>query len=520
MDINTASSDELDGVDPKVYQRRMWILATMCLSLLMISTAISSVNVAIPTISRSELRPTATQVVWIVDAYALAFAALLLPAGAIGDRFGRKGTMLAGLVVFASASVACAYMSSTTALIAFRAVMGAGAALIMPSTLSLLQSSFPRRERAKAFAVWAAVAGAAGGVGPLLGGLLVEHFWYGAVFFASVPFAAIAFVAAAVLAPSARETVTHRFDLGGAALSITGLAALLVAIIEGPERGWGDPVVAGGIALAALLLIVFVRYERRRAEPMLDMVFFRDRRFATATVGVLLTFYVIFGMIFLLVQYLQNVKGYSPLEAGARGLPFPVTIAVVAPRAPRVTARIGAKRGVAGGMATLGVGVFLLSLMGVGTSYAWIVVTLVVAGLGTGITMAPLTSTIMQSVPAHKAGVGSAMNDTTREVGAAIGIAASGSIMNSIYRSHAAASIATLPAEWRTTARLNAARALAVVDSGQERLGAAAAADLRHQLRQSFVDGAHLALRVCAVVMVVAASITYRFLPDRSGHHD
>lgn len=518
--MNTDTSDELDGVDPKVYHRRWWILATMCLSLLMISTAISSVNVAIPTISRSELRPTATQVVWIVDAYALAFAALLLPAGAIGDRFGRKGAMLTGLVVFASAAVACAYMTSTAALIGFRAVMGTGAALIMPSTLSLLQSSFPRRERAKAFAIWAAVAGAAGGVGPLLGGLLVEHFWYGSVFFVSVPFAAVAFAAAAVLAPSARDTVTHRFDLGGAALSIVGLAALLTAIIEGPERGWGDPVVVGGIVAAAVFLLTFVQFERRHREPMLDMGFFRDRRFATAAFGVLLTFFVIFGMIFLLVQYLQNVKGYSPLEAGARGLPFPVTIAVVAPRAPRVTARIGAKRGVAGGMAILALGTLMLSLMGVGTAYAWIVLTLAVAGLGTGLTMAPLTSTIMQSVPAHKAGVGSAVNDTTREVGAAIGIATTGSIMNAIYRTNAATSIAALPEEWRATARLNAARALAVVATGEERLGADVAAGLRRQLRESFVDGAHVALRVCTAVMLVAAAVTYRFLPDRSGHHE
>ena len=291
MDANTPSSEELDGVDPKVYHRRWLILATMCLSLLMISVAISSVNVAIPTISRSELRPTATQVVWIVDAYALAFAALLLPAGAIGDRFGRKGTMLAGLVVFAAASVGCAYMTSTTALIAARAVMGAGAALIMPSTLSLLQSSFPRRERARAFAVWAAVAGAAGGVGPLTGGLLVEHFWYGSVFFASVPFAAVALVAAAVLAPSARDSVRHRFDLGGAALSIVGLAALLTAIIEGPERGWGDPVVVGAAALAAVVLLAFVQFERRRHEPMLDMAFFRDPRFAVGAFGILLEFF-------------------------------------------------------------------------------------------------------------------------------------------------------------------------------------------------------------------------------------
>ena len=206
--------EDLDGIDPKVYERRWAILATMCLSLVLIVATVSSVNVAIPALSQSTLKPSDTQILWIIDAYALVFGALLLPAGAIGDRFGRKGALLTGLVIFATASAVCAFMKDANALIACRAVMGIGAALIMPSTLSLLQSCFPRRERTKAIAMWAGFAGAGGAIGPIMGGLLVGRFWYGSVFFVAAPIALVAFVASAVLAPSSREAVAHRLDLG------------------------------------------------------------------------------------------------------------------------------------------------------------------------------------------------------------------------------------------------------------------------------------------------------------------
>ena len=518
MDANTPSSEELDGVDPKVYHRRWLILATMCLSLLMISVAISSVNVAIPTISRSELRPTATQVVWIVDAYALAFAALLLPAGAIGDRFGRKGTMLSGLVVFAVASVGCAYMTSTTALIAARAVMGAGAALIMPSTLSLLQSCFPRRERAKAIAMWAGFAGAGGAIGPVMGGLLEANFWYGSVFLVAAPIAAIAFVASAILAPASREATAHRLDLGGSVLSVVGFSALLAAIIEGPERGWTDGLVMAGFVLAAVCLVGFVLYERRVQEPMLDMAFFRNRRFAMGSMGITVTFFAMFSMFFILTQYLQYVQGYSALEAGVRGLPFAATMIIVSPRAPLIAAKLGAKRAVAGGMATLTVGLLLMSLVQIDTSYWYVAVCLVLMAYGVGSAMPSLSSGIVQSVPMHKAGVGSAVNDTTREVGGAVGIAVVGSVVSSIYRSNASSTIAQFPEELQEMARVNVARALGVVGRLEQTAGPEAAAALRQDLRQAFVDGTHVALRVSAALVAVGAVIMFVRLPD-SGEH-
>ncbi|MEI7548359.1 MAG: MFS transporter, partial [Actinomycetota bacterium] len=331
MNVHIPTVEELDGIDPKVYHRRWAILATMCLSLVLIVATVSSVNVAIPSLSASSLHPSATQVLWIVDAYALVFAALLLPAGALGDRFGRKGALLIGLVIFAVASAACAFMKDTRALITCRAIMGIGAALIMPSTLSLLQSCFPRRERTKAIATWAGFAGAGGAIGPVLGGLLEEQFWYGSVFFVAAPIAAIAFVASAVLAPSSREPSAHKLDPIGSLLSIVGFAALLAAIIEGPERGWSDTLVIAGFVIAVVGLVGFVSYERRTSEPMLDMKFFRNRRFAMGAMGITVTFFAMFSLFFLLTQYLQYVQGYTPLQAGVRGIPFAVTMVIVSP---------------------------------------------------------------------------------------------------------------------------------------------------------------------------------------------
>jgi len=506
--------DELDGIDPKIYHRRWAILATMCLSLVLIVATVSSVNVAIPALAGSELRPSDTQILWIVDAYALVFAALLLPAGALGDRFGRKGALLIGLVIFAVASAVCAFMTNANALIACRAIMGIGAALIMPSTLSLLQSCFPRRERAKAIAMWAGFAGAGGAIGPILGGLLVGHFWYGSVFLVAAPIAAIAFVASAILAPNSREAVAHALDFRGAALSIAGFAALLAAIIEGPERGWTDPLVVGGFVVAVGCLVGFVLYEKRAEMPMLDMKFFNNRRFAMGSLGITVTFFAMFSMFFVLTQYLQYVKGYSPLSAGLRGLPFAVTMIAVSPRAPLIAQKIGAKKAVAGGMLSLVFGLLLLSRVSLDTPYWYVALCLVLAAYGVGSSMPSLSSGIVQSVPMDKAGVGSAVNDTTREVGGAIGIAVIGSVVNSIYRSNIGSSLAQLPAELQSLATDNIAKALAISGSLEPQVGN----EVRTAVQQAFVDGMHVALRLSALVVALGAVVMYRRLPD-SGEH-
>lgn len=514
----TVSIEDLDGVDPKTFQRRWLILATMCLSLVLIVATVSSVNVAIPALSGSELRPSDTQVLWIVDSYALVFAALLLPAGALGDRFGRKGALLIGLVIFATASAVCAFMTSANALIACRAIMGIGAALIMPSTLSLLQSCFPRRERAKAIAMWAGFAGAGGAIGPIMGGALLGHYWYGSVFLVAAPLAVVAFIASAILAPASREANATRLDIGGALLSIVGFGGLLAAIIEGPERGWSDPLVVAGFVAAVVCLVGFVAFERKVSDPLLDMKFFRNRRFAMGSMGISVTFFAMFSMFFVLTQYLQYVAGYSALGAGLRGLPFAVTMILVSPRAPLIAGRFGAKRAVAGGMALMSVGVLLMSLVGRETSYLYVAFCLVLMSAGVGAAMPSLSSGIVQSVPMHKAGVGAAVNDTTREVGGAIGIAIVGSIVNSIFRSNVGAALAGLPAAQQEFAKDNIAKALGISKGLAESGDAEAAGELRRAVQQAFLDGAHVALKVAAGVVLLAAVVMYRRLPD-SGEH-
>ena len=512
------SVDQRDGIDPITYERRWLILATMCLSLVLIVATVSSVNVAIPKLAGSSLNPSNTQILWIVDAYALVFAALLLPAGAIGDRFGRKGALQVGLVIFIVSSASCAFMTNAAALIACRATMGIGAALIMPSTLSLLQSAFPRRERAKAIAIWSGFAGAGGAIGPLMGGFLVEKFWYGSVFLVAAPIAAVALVSSSMLAPASREESAGPLDFGGAALSIVGFGALLASIIEGPERGWSDGIVAGGFIVAAVCFVGFVFFERRREHPMLDMHFFANRRFAMGSLGISTTFFAMFAMFFVLTQYLQYVRGYSPLASGVRGLPFAVTMIIVSPRAPALAARIGAKRAVGGGMVLLAVGLTTLSFVTLTTSYWYVAMCLVLAAGGVGAAMPSLSSGIVQSVPLNKAGVGSAVNDTTREVGGAIGIAALGSIVNSIYRDHLAPALVQLPAAAQEAASRNVAGALRVAGGLAQTQGPAAAAQLAEVVRQSFVDGVHVALRVAAVVVVAGGVVVASRIPNGDQH--
>ena len=498
---------DLGGIDPQVYHRRWAILATMCLSLVLIVATVSSVNVAIPSLAQSSLNPSDTQILWIVDAYALVFAALLLPAGALGDRFGRKGALLIGLVLFSVASALSAVMDTANSLIAMRALMGIGAALIMPATLSLLQSSFPPQERAKAIATWAGFAGAGGAIGPLMGGFLLEHFWYGSVFFVAVPIAIVAFIASAVLAPTSKQGAGAALDPVGAMLSIVGFAALLFAIIEGPERGWTDALVVGGFVVAVVGLVGFVTFERRATNPMLDMSYFAIPRFAMGSLGITFAFLGMFSTFFVLTQYLQYVQGYTPLQAGVRGLPFAITMIIVSPRSADLAAKHGVRKVVGIGMGIMVVGLVMFSFAGVDTGYGYTAATLVVLAAGVGMTMPSLSSGIVQSVPMHKAGVGSAVNDTTREVGGAIGIALVGSIVTSIYRGRLSPSLASLPAELAEAARDNVGRALAVADRAGEAIGPEAAVQLRAAVRQSFVDGTQIALRISAALVGLAAIV-------------
>lgn len=422
-------SDSAEG-DP----RRWVILGILCLSLILIVASVSSLNVAIPSIVRA-LAASQTEQLWILDAYALIFAGVLLPAGAIGDRYGRKGALLVGLLIFGGAAVVATIADSPAQLIMLRGVMGVGAAFIMPATLSIITVVFPPQERGKAIAIWAGFAGAGGALGPLASGLLLDHYWWGSVFFVNVPLVALAFLAIAVIVPTSRDPETRPLDPIGALLSIAGLGSLVFGIIQGPEQGWLSGVTIGAFVAAAVFLIGFVRYELAARHPMLDPRLFKIRRFALGSLTITAAFAAMFGMFYLATMYFQFVQEHSPLAAAVRLLPFPITMLLVAPRGPKAVERFGAANVVSVGLLIQAVGFVAASFLGVDTPYVMAAGTFVTIAVGLALLMPPSTEAIVSSLPPSKAGVGSAVNDTTREVGGAIGIALLGSLMSTRYRS-------------------------------------------------------------------------------------
>jgi EmrB/QacA subfamily drug resistance transporter len=413
--------------------RDRWLaLGVLCASLLAIVVDNTIVNVALPTLVR-DLGADISELQWVVDAYTLVFAGLLLVAGALGDRYGRKRTLLAGLAVFGGASAAAAYAGGVDALIAARAVMGAGAAFIMPATLSLLVSVFTdTRERATAIGIWAATAGLGVALGPVVGGFLLDRFWWGSIFIVNVPLTALALVAGARLIPESRDPVARRIDWPGAGLSVAGLVALVWAIIEAPSEGWTAAPVLGAGALGAAALTAFVVRQRRIAEPLLDVRLFKDPRFTAASSTITVLFFALFGFLFLSTQYLQFVLGYSPSAAGVRVLPYAGAMIVCAPLSSRLVASLGTKRVATAGMLLFAAGLAVAASISTSSGYGRLAVAFLLMGAGMGLAGAPATESIMGSLPPERANIGSAVNDTTRELGGALGVAVVGSIASSL----------------------------------------------------------------------------------------
>jgi EmrB/QacA subfamily drug resistance transporter len=423
--------------DPAIHARRWWILAVLCLALLIVGIDGTIVNVALPTFVR-ELGATTSQLQWISDAYTLAFASLLLTAGTLSDRFGRKGALLVGLAVFGLGSLASAFAGSADALIATRAVQGVGSAFIMPATLSILTNVFDDAERGRAIGVWAGVSGLGVAIGPVTGGWLLDHYWWGSIFLLNLPIVVVAVIATLAIVPTSKDPSGAHLDLVGTALSIGMLVAILYGIIEGPSRGWTSAQIVGAFVIGGVLLLAFVLWELHVPHPMLDVSFFANPRFSAASVAITLVFFAMFGSIFFLSQYLQFVLAYTPLQAGVRLIPVAVALMIAAPLSSLLVARFGTKIIVTVGLVTVAGALFLLSRASVTSGYELVAAVLVVLGLGMGIAMAPATDSIMGSLPLAKAGVGSAVNDTTREIGGALGVAVLGSIMASGYSSQLA----------------------------------------------------------------------------------
>jgi EmrB/QacA subfamily drug resistance transporter len=500
--------------DP-VHDRRWATLAVVCLAVFVTVLDGTIVNVALPSLA-VELGATTRQLQWIVDAYLLVFTGLLLAAGGLGDKFGRKRALVIGLAVFGATSAYAGSVGSPEALIFGRALMGIGAALIFPATLAILTNVFrDPAERAKAIGIWSAVAGVAVAAGPITGGWLLEHFWWGSVFFINVPVTIVVAVAAWRLVPESRERGAPRLDRVGAVLSIAAMTALVFTIIEAPEWGWLSTRTFAGFAAAGILLVLFVRTELRVEHPMLPVTIFRNLRFSAASVAITSAFFALFGFIFLITQYFQLVRGYSPLEAGVRTLPVAFSIAVASVLAPRIVERVGTTAVVRAGLLLLTSSFVWIALRSeVDTAYLEIVGQMILLGVGLGATTAPATESIMGSLSTDKAGVGSAVNDTTRELGGTLGVAIIGSVFSSVYvgaLDRGDGVLQQLPPEAQELTResVGAARVVA----GQ--LGTNAQPYL-DQVNDAFLSGLSVGCFVAAGVAAAGAVFASRFLPARA----
>ena len=498
-------------ISQEVHDRRWLILALLGTSLMIVIVGNTALNVALPTLSR-ELNASSSQLQWIVDGYSLVFAGLLFTAGALGDRFGRKGALQLGLVTFLAGSLFAAFTPEAWATIAGRVVMGIGAAFIMPATLSILTNVFSPAERPKAIAIWAAVSFGGAAFGPVISGFLLEHFWWGSVFLVNVPIIAIALVAGFILLPKSRDPQQGRLDPLGALLSIAGLSALVYAIIEAPNFGWGTSKTMLWFGLALVLIGLFLWWERRVVQPMLDLTLFKDRRFSVASGGIALVYFAMFGTFFLMAQYFQAVHGYSAFQAGLMQVPFALTVILVAPRSPQLIVRFGANRVVAGGLACVALAQLGMSLVDVATPYIVILLVMILMSAGMANIVSPMTTSIMSAVPLRKAGVGSAMNDTTRELGGALGVAVLGSVAASRFSSRLEPSLATLPEGLRDDAARSVSAAVRAGNAIGGDLGTAYANAARH----AFMSGSHTASVLAAFVALLASVIVYRLLPGKA----
>ncbi len=467
------------------------VLVVTCLALATVVSAMASLNVALPSIA-ADTHASQTRLSWIIDAYSLFFAALLLPAGALGDRFGRRRTLLAGLIIFAVASAAAPFTSSAAALIGLRCVLGVGGALVMPATLSTITATFPRERRAAAVGVWAAVAGSSAILGVLASGLLLEAFTWRAVFVLGVCLAVVSVAGTWRFVPDSAAGDIAAIDIGGAALSVAGLGALVYSIIEAPEHGWRSATTLTGLGIGAALLAGFVAWELRTAAPLLDPRLFTRPRFAAGTLSIFLQFFAFFGMIFVAMQYLQLVRGDSPLIAAVSVLPLTAGLMPAARLAPRLVARVGARVCCVAGLVLATVGLLVLSRLTQDSSYLLVAAGLYPLGLGMGLAMTPATTAITDSLPTGLQGVGSAVNDLSRELGGALGIAVLGSLLGSTYRAHL-----TLPA----------AVPPGVAEKARSSFGLAAhlGEPIRGHAQAAFVDGLGVALLGGAGATALAA---------------
>src|SRR5215468_8459518 len=491
------------------------ILIALLLAAFLVNLDTTMVNVALPAMVR-ELHATTTQLQWVVDSYNLVFAALLLTFGSLSDRFGRKGMLLAGLGVVGAASVAGGFATSAGQLIAARAVMGLGAAMTFPATLSLIANVFTeRKERARAIGLWGAIAGAAIATGPIVGGWLLEHYSWAAIFVAMAPVAAVAAAAAALAVPTSKDPDAAAVDVPGLVLSSATMALLVFTIIEAPSYGWTAARSVAGFAASAVLLAAFIAAERRAAHPMLEVRLFRNMRFSAASGAVTVSFFTLFGFIFLITQYFQFVRGYGPLSTGVRLLPVALSVGIGSVAGTQLAVRAGTKLIVTTGLAAVAAFYgWVAATISATLSYGIIAAQMVIYGLGLGLTSAPATESIMGAISTAKAGVGSAVNDSTRLIGGTLGVAVIGSVYASVYGSRLTATTpAAVPAQAAAVAHQSIGAAYAAAGKiaalGHPALGHA----LHHASTNAFLRGLIIGALVAGGVAAAGAVLAVLFLP-------
>ncbi|WP_344648027.1 MFS transporter [Cryptosporangium japonicum] len=505
-------------MDAQTVHRRRWlILGVLVVCLLVVILDNTILNVALKTI-QADLGATQSQMEWAINSYTLVFAGLMFSAGVLGDRYGRRLFLLVGMVVFGLASVASAFASTPGQLIGTRALMGIGAALVQPQTLSVITNVFDPSERGRAIGIWASFSGIGIAIGPVTGGLLLEHFWWGSVFLVNVPFVLVGVVAIALVVPESKDPSPGRIDPFGVLLSIAGLSLLVYGIIHGGETTeWGSPAVLGPILGGIALVALFVFVEVRSSHPSLDVTLFRNPAFSAGAVSIGLVFFAMQGATFFLAYFWQAVRNYSPLEAGLLVVPVAVGIALAAPRSAKMAQRFGTRVVVAFGMTLVGTALGAYTFVGRDTPI-WVIEIIVFAlGFGMGNAMAPATEAVMSAVPRARAGAGSAVNNTVRMVGGALGVAIMGSLLSASYRSHLGDAVDVLPA----AARDDAGESIGGALEAAGRLVATAPSSARDALalveaaKDAFVDAMHLTAVGSAVVAWLGAIVAVLFLPRR-----
>lgn len=505
------------------HPRRWFILGFLCLSLVLIVASVSSVNVALPSIQR-DLDASNSDLQWIVDSYALLFAGMLLPLGSLGDHYGRRKVLIAGLLIFGIATAIASAADAANQVVTMRAIMGVGAALIMPATLSIITEVFPFREQPRAIAIWAGSAGAGGIIGPIGAGLALKWFWWGGVFLLTIPIVLVALFGAVLVVPASSRREQHfPFDPLGALLSIVVIGTLVFAVIEGPNYGWSNPAVLGMFCLAVLTTVCFVIWERSTQHPMLDPAYFKNRQFTLNSLAMAVVFFALFGWLFLLTQYFQFAQGHSALDAGLRMSPSALVMLLVAPRTAAIAERIGTRKIVSRGLFLTGLGVLGLAIITPDMHYWTVLVSMLVGTFGAALLIPTITQRIVSALPRSEAGVGSAVNETTREIGGSIGVAIVGSMLSVGYRRGVDGTIDELSAQaWAVgaqdavddlhSARDSIGRAMEVSEDLPVWLGSEAGERLRSVAVDAFDTGMTLGMAVAAGVVIltsVAVAVLY-----------